>query len=182
MEKAPAEPLLDHAANERANGAESRRLRGGRQPKEHGPENYIIRASFSQERLDYDAQTATVVYSNVSRGKRPKTGVDGAVAYILEPPMADKAFRKNWARLIQKIYEVDLLVCPSCRGGMRVIAVIEEQEVIRKILTHLGLWQIKARPRPVAHASPELAAAPFDDWPAPSADDYLTDPLYPYEV
>ena len=121
-------------------------------------------------------------YSNVSRGKRQKTGVDGAVAYILEPPMADKAFRKNWARLIQKIYEVDLLVCPSCRGGMRVIAVIEEQEVIRKILTHLGLWQIKARPRPVAHAPPELAAAPFDDWPTPSADDYLTDPLYPDEV
>jgi hypothetical protein len=24
--------------------------------------------------------------------------------------------------------------------------------------------------------------APFDDWPAPSAEDYLTDPLYPDEV
>jgi len=181
---------------------------------------YIIRASFSQERLDYDAQTATVVYkgkdgrrqksfdalewlaarcshvpnkgehmvryygyySNVSRGKRQKTGDDAAMAYILEPPLPDKTFRKNWARLIQKIYEVDPLVCPACRGEMRVIAFIEDQEVIRKILTHLGLWQIKARPRPVAHASPELAAAPFDDWPAPSADDYLTDPLYPYEV
>jgi hypothetical protein len=54
--------------------------------------------------------------------------------------------------------------------------------LIRKILTHLGLWQIKARPRPVAHAPPQLAAAPFDDWPAPSAEDYLTDPLYPFEV
>ena len=40
---------------------------------------------------------------------------------------------------------------------MRVIAFIEEQEVIRKILTHLGLWQIKTQPRPVAHAPPELA-------------------------
>jgi hypothetical protein len=29
---------------------------------------------------------------------------------------------------------------------------------------------------------PELAAAAFDVWQAPSADDYLTDPLYPYEV
>ena len=34
-------------------------------------------------------------YSNVSRGKRQKTGDDGAVAYILEPPMPDRAFRKN---------------------------------------------------------------------------------------
>jgi len=104
------------------------------------------------------------------------------MAYILEPPLPDKTSRKNWARRIQKIYEVDPLVCPACRGEMRVIDFIEDQEVIRKILTHLGLWQIKARPRPVAHAPPDLAAAPFDDWPAPSAEDYLTDPLYPDEV
>jgi hypothetical protein len=65
---------------------------------------------------------------------------------------------------------------------MRVIAVIEDQEVICKILIYLGLWQIKARPRPVAHASLELAVAPFDDWPAPSADDYLIDPLNPDEA
>jgi hypothetical protein len=65
---------------------------------------------------------------------------------------------------------------------MRVIAVIEDQQVIRKILTHLGLCQIKARPRPVAHGPPDLAAAPFNDGPAPIADDYLTDPLYTYEV
>jgi len=49
-------------------------------------------------------------------------------------------------------------------------------------LTHLGLWLIKAQPRPVAHAPPDLAVAPFDDWPAPSVEDYLTDPLYPDEV
>jgi hypothetical protein len=61
-------------------------------------------------------------------------------------------------------------------------AAIEDQEVIRKILTHLGLWQINPRPWPVAHAPPDLAAAPFDDGPAPSAEDYLTDPLYPDEV
>jgi hypothetical protein len=27
-----------------------------------------------------------------------------------------------------------------------------------------------------------LGGAPFDDWPAPSAEDYLTDPLYLCEV
>jgi hypothetical protein len=74
------------------------------------------------------------------------------MAYILEPPLPDKTFRKNWARLIQKIYEVDPLACPACRGEMRVIAFTEDQEVIRKILTGLKLWLIKAQPRPVAHA------------------------------
>jgi len=35
---------------------------------------YIIRASFSQERLDYDAQTATVVYKGSrASAKKPAT-------------------------------------------------------------------------------------------------------------
>ena len=55
-------------------------------------------------------------FSNVSRGNRQKTGDDAAMAYILEPPLPDKTFCKNWVRLIQKIYKVDPLVCPACRG------------------------------------------------------------------
>jgi hypothetical protein len=31
---------------------------------------------------------------------------------------------------------------------MRVISIIEDQEVINKILLHLGLWQTKQRPPP----------------------------------
>ena len=54
--------------------------------------------------------------------------------------MTDRGFRRNWARLIQKIYEVDPLVCPKCAGQMRVVAFIEDMDVIRKILKHLGLW------------------------------------------
>jgi hypothetical protein len=42
--------------------------------------------------------------------------------------------------LIRKIYEVDPLVCPKCNGRMRITAFIEEQEVIKKILTHLGIY------------------------------------------
>jgi len=33
---------------------------------------------------------------------------------------------------------------------MQVISVIEEEEIIKKILKHLGLWAIKARPPPKA--------------------------------
>jgi hypothetical protein len=36
----------------------------------------------------------------------------------------DKAFRKNWARWIQKIYEVDPLLCPRCFSEMRVISLL----------------------------------------------------------
>jgi len=60
---------------------------------------------------------------------------------------------KNWARLIQKIYEVDPLTCPKCQGRMKIISFIEDEELIEKILKHLGLWDFKARPPPKVKAS-----------------------------
>ena len=49
-----------------------------------------------------------------------------------------------------QIYEVDPLTCPKCKNEMRILAFIEDQEVIKKILKHLGLWEIRARPPPRA--------------------------------
>ena len=95
-------------------------------------------------------------YSNVARGKRKKTDADDKIPCILEPELTDKAFRKDWARLIQKIYEVDPLLCPKCSSEMRVIAFIEDPDVIKKILKHLGLWDVKRKPQPVANVCPPL--------------------------
>ena len=68
---------------------------------------------------------------------------------IVEPILKSCAFRKNWARLIQKIYHVDALLCPECQGTMRGISFIEEPAVIRKILVHLDLWDIRNHDPPV---------------------------------
>jgi len=96
-------------------------------------------------------------YSNVSRGKRKEAGTDYVIPCILEPQGDSKAFRKSWARLIQKIYEVDPLVCPKCRGTMRIISFIEDPSVIRAILEHLGLWLARARPPPkISYAADAL--------------------------
>jgi len=43
---------------------------------------------------------------------------------ILEANESSKEYRKNWAQLIQKIYEVDLLTWPKCSGKMKVFTVI----------------------------------------------------------
>jgi hypothetical protein len=53
-------------------------------------------------------------YSNVSRGKRKKETEDVLIPSILEPEGSSKEYRKDWVRLIQKIYEVDPLTCPKC--------------------------------------------------------------------
>ena len=129
-------------------------------------------------------------YSNVSRGKRKETKDDG-VPCILEADKSSKEYRKNWARLIQKIYEVDPLTCPKCRGIMRIISFIEDREVIKAILKHLGLWLVKSRPTPKAHAPPALnqhgsgpagyIRDPFSQ--LPMNDDHLyRDPDYPWDA
>ncbi len=52
-----------------------------------------------------------------------------------------------WARLIRKVYEADPLECPKCKGPMRVIALIDDPGVVRRILEHLGRWAPEASER-----------------------------------
>jgi hypothetical protein len=65
---------------------------------------------------------------------------------------------------------------------MRVIAFIENEDVIKKILKHLGLWDIKRKPSPRANAPPIDVFPAYDQTPVPTADDYLADPDYPVEA
>ncbi|MFH1124884.1 MAG: transposase, partial [Pseudomonadota bacterium] len=122
-------------------------------------------------------------YSNVARGKRKKNVQDELIPYILEPDGTSKEYRKNWARLIQKIYEVDPLTCPKCHGRMRILAFIEDEEVIKKILKHLGLWDKKARPPPLTKALYPDAGIDASNPQLPPCEDYLySDPEYPIEA
>jgi len=78
------------------------------------------------------------------------------IPYILEPDKSSKERRKNLSRLIQKIYEVDPLICPKCSSEMKVISVIEDEEVIKKILKHLRLCDLKARSPTKATGPPKI--------------------------
>ncbi len=177
---------------------------------EQGLENlarYIIRASFSQERMTYipaydssdgiakvvyeskDAKTSKTFdaldwfaqlvthipnrreqmiryygfYSNKSRGLRKKAGTDDQVPALIESEVSPKEFRSNWARLIQKIYHVNPLLCPKCLGSMKIVSFIEEDELIERILRHLGLWETRNHDPPSKSATyiPELT---YDDF------------------
>jgi hypothetical protein len=46
----------------------------------------------------------------------------------------------SWARLLKRVFALDMARCPFCqRGSLRIIAAITQGEVIRKILRHLKL-------------------------------------------
>jgi len=66
--------------------------------------------------------------------------VDVVISNIIAGGRASPAQRKSLARLIQKVYKVDSLVCPKCREAIKIIALIEQSDIIKKILTHVGLW------------------------------------------
>jgi hypothetical protein len=76
-------------------------------------------------------------------GERPASGDREADL----PTPSQREHRRQWARLLAKVFEVDPLRC-SCGGTMRVIAFSLDPKVIRKIRQH------RPRPEARAHAPP----------------------------
>ena len=56
--------------------------------------------------------------------------------------------RMSWARMLKRVFDIDIEKC-ACGGKLKFVAVIEQPDVIEKILTHLGL---AAQPPPIAPA------------------------------
>jgi hypothetical protein len=93
---------------------------------------------------------------------RKKAGTDDIVPALIESDISKKAFRKSWARLIQKIYNVDPLLCPKCQGEMKIISFIEDNEITKKILKHLGLWETHNHDPPPQNSS-HISNITYDD-------------------
>lgn len=65
--------------------------------------------------------------------------------------------RLSWARLLKRVFDLDLEHCPNCGGELKIIAAILEQPVVEKILTRLGL-EARAPPRAPARGQALQAA------------------------
>ena len=53
--------------------------------------------------------------------------------------------RISWARLLKRVFEIDLQHCPNCGGELKIIAAILESAVIERILAQLGLQAPRVR-------------------------------------
>ena len=58
----------------------------------------------------------------------------------------DAPARTSWARLLKRVFAIDVEHCPYCGGDLKIISAIEEPAVIVRILTPLGL-PARAPPR-----------------------------------
>lgn len=70
-------------------------------------------------------------------------GVDGDEAKTGTPSW-------SWARLLGRVFALDMATCPFCRcGSLRILAAITQESVITRILRHLKLASV---PPPIAPA------------------------------
>ena len=84
-----------------------------------------------------------------SAGESPRSHVAAAgapiapIAGVRDDDDLDTAVRRarrlSWAQLLQRVFAIDVLVCPKCSGPMRILATIHPPDATRAILTCLGL-------------------------------------------
>ncbi len=61
---------------------------------------------------------------------------DKIPAEVSEPTEEQRRYQKRWAQLINQVWHVDPLMCPKCLSPMKIISIIDDEEVIEKILKH----------------------------------------------
>jgi hypothetical protein len=125
-------------------------------------------------------------YSNKMRGQRDKQAVEEAKATGVAVEVIDVSEHKprripsaKWRELIKKVWEADPLICPKCSREMRIVALIDDRQVIARILRHLGLWSQGVRVSP-ARAPPEIVDRVIEPWLDDPFPDYDTEPVMAY--
>jgi putative transposase len=68
----------------------------------------------------------------------------------------EKRARMTWAQRLKRVFDIDIKVCEACGGPVKIIACIEDQNVINQILSHLKSHQQTQVSMPLSRAPPML--------------------------
>jgi len=79
---------------------------------------------------------------------RRGTGIKSTSNAEVRTP-AERHAAMTWAQRLKRVFSIDIEVCGRCGGFVRVIACIEDQDIIDKILTHLHQKEQEAPTRPL---------------------------------
>jgi hypothetical protein len=57
-----------------------------------------------------------------------------------EPPKdsEERHGKMSWAMRLKRVFNIDISICRHCQGRARIIACIEDHQVIKQILTHIN--------------------------------------------
>jgi hypothetical protein len=78
------------------------------------------------------------------RDKAPKMGSNAEVKTPIERHAA-----MTWAQRLKRVFNIDIETCGRCGGSLKVIACIEDQDIIDRILAHLREKEQEAPARPL---------------------------------
>ena len=113
-----------------------------------------------QERADYNGVFAPnskyrvdVTPAKRGKGSKPHESDDKT------PQQRHRAMR--WAQRLKRVFNIDVSICEKCGGEAKIIASIEDQAVIDKILNHL---MKKGALAPPPELLPATRASPDSDW------------------
>ena len=66
----------------------------------------------------------------------------------------------SWARPLRRVFEIDMENCPNCGGELKIIAAIQENSVIDRILEHLEHLEHLGLPAQAPPRAPARASMP----------------------
>ena len=94
--------------------------------------------------------------ARVTPAKRGRGGQPATTADLQERTPAERRAAMTWAQRLKRVFGIDIETCPACGGAMRIIACIEDPDVIEKILAHLDakVAEPDAPRRPPCRAPP----------------------------
>ena len=95
--------------------------------------------------------------ARVTPARRGKGGEHATPTDPQEPTPAERRAAMTWAQRLKRVFGIDIQTCPACGGAVRIIACIEDADVIAKVLTHLDLngGEPEATRRPPCRAPPQ---------------------------
>ena len=89
--------------------------------------------------------------------KRGRGGKAIVAAEVEVPTVAERRASLTWAQRLRRVFNIDIETCPACGGSVRIVACIEDPEVIRKILAHLAGKSVDLEAtRPPSRGPPQL--------------------------
>lgn len=82
------------------------------------------------------APNAKLRFEIIPGSKKNKSNASNASDAVTH---SSASVRISWARLLKRVFEIDIEHCSHCGGNMKIISAILERVAITKILNHLGL-------------------------------------------
>ena len=94
--------------------------------------------------------------ARVTPAKRGKGNSPPTLDELPERAARKRRVPMTWAQRLRCVFDIDVETCRACGGALRIIACIEDPEVIEKILNHLS-----EKPAGIdTHRFPETRAPP----------------------